>query len=114
MHTHREPHHEQVRQVHDHQKLHISIGFLDLTYPGTMNRQQVAHLPKDWQGGWPTLSSVAGAIFASFLVDVMFPAEFNFRTMLADDTSPVQGVFIEMVLNSSAGVHGLHAGEREA
>ncbi|KAF2161035.1 hypothetical protein M409DRAFT_70101 [Zasmidium cellare ATCC 36951] len=45
-------------------------------------------------------AQITGAIFASFLVQVMFPTDFNVRTTLADDTSVTQGVFIEMVLTA--------------
>lgn len=45
-------------------------------------------------------AQITGAIFASFLVQVMFPTDFNVRTTLAEDTSLAQGVFIEMVLTA--------------
>ncbi|CAK3856883.1 hypothetical protein D0862_13490 [Lecanosticta acicola] len=46
------------------------------------------------------IAQLLGAIFAAFLVNVMFPTNFNVRTTLADDTSMAQGVFIEMVLTA--------------
>ena len=41
---------------------------------------------------------IAGSIFASFLVKVLFPTEFKVRTTLSSGTSLVRGVFIEAVL----------------
>jgi len=41
---------------------------------------------------------LAGSIFASFLVKVLFPTEFKVRTTLSTGTSLVRGVFIEAVL----------------
>jgi aquaporin rerated protein, other eukaryote len=41
---------------------------------------------------------LAGSIFASFLVKVLFPTEFKVRTTLSTGTSVVRGVFIEAVL----------------
>jgi aquaporin related protein len=43
-------------------------------------------------------SQLAGSIFASFLVKVLFPTEFKVRTTLSKDTSLVRGVFIEAFL----------------
>jgi aquaporin related protein len=43
-------------------------------------------------------TQLAGSIFASFLVKVLFPTEFKVRTTLSKDTSLVRGVFIEAVL----------------
>jgi aquaporin rerated protein, other eukaryote len=44
------------------------------------------------------VAQIAGSIFASFLVKVMFPTSFNVRTTLSKETSLVRGVFIEAVL----------------
>lgn len=46
------------------------------------------------------VAQVAGSIFASFLVKVMFPTKFNVRTTLSKDTSAVRGVFIEAILTA--------------
>lgn len=46
------------------------------------------------------IAQLLGAIFASLLVKVMFPTNFNVQTTLSDDTSVAQGVFIEMVLTA--------------
>jgi aquaporin rerated protein, other eukaryote len=45
-------------------------------------------------------AQVGGAIFASFLVQVLFPVRFNVRTTLSSKTSIVQGVFIEAILTA--------------
>ena len=45
-------------------------------------------------------SQIVGAIFASFLVQVLFPTEFNVRTTLSTTTSVAQGVFIEAILTA--------------
>ena len=45
-------------------------------------------------------AQLAGAIFASFLVQIMFPYEFNVRTTLSASTSVTRGVFIEMILTA--------------
>ena len=45
-------------------------------------------------------AQVAGAIFASFLVKVLFPTPLNVRTTLTAGTSLVQGVFIEAILTA--------------
>ena len=41
---------------------------------------------------------IAGSIFASFIVKVLFPTEFRVRTTLGGGTSLVRGVFIEAIL----------------
>ncbi|KAF2017664.1 aquaporin-like protein [Aaosphaeria arxii CBS 175.79] len=46
------------------------------------------------------VAQVAGGIFSSFLVSVLFPTSFNVRTTLSADTSLVRGVFIEAVLTA--------------
>jgi aquaporin related protein len=46
------------------------------------------------------VAQLAGSIFSSFLVSVMFPTSFNVRTTLSPDTSIVRGVFIEAVLTA--------------
>lgn len=43
---------------------------------------------------------ISGAIFASYLVSVLFPTPFNVRTTLATGTSLVQGIFIEAVFTA--------------
>lgn len=43
-------------------------------------------------------TQLAGSIFASFLVKILFPTEFKVRTTLSKETSLVRGVFIEAVL----------------
>ncbi|KAF2430109.1 aquaporin-like protein [Tothia fuscella] len=43
-------------------------------------------------------AQIGGSIFASFLVQVLFPTDFKVRTTLSPGTSLVQGVFIEAVL----------------
>lgn len=45
-------------------------------------------------------AQIAGAIFSSFLVSVLFPTDFNVRTTLSEGTSLAQGVFIEAVLTA--------------
>lgn len=45
-------------------------------------------------------AQIAGSIFASFLVSVLFPTQFNVRTTLSTGTSLAQGVFIEAVLTA--------------
>ena len=45
-------------------------------------------------------AQIAGAIFASFIVSVLFPTDFNVRTTLADNTSIVRGLFIEAILTA--------------
>ena len=46
------------------------------------------------------VAQLAGSIFASFLVKVMFPTELNVRTTLSAGTSLARGVFIEAVLTA--------------
>ena len=46
------------------------------------------------------VAQLAGSIFASFLVSVMFPTPLNVRTTLSADTSVARGVFIEAVLTA--------------
>ena len=43
---------------------------------------------------------VAGSIFASYLVSVMFPTPLNVRTTLAGGTTMAQGIFIEAILTA--------------
>ena len=43
---------------------------------------------------------VAGSIFASYLVSVLFPTPLNVRTTLAGGTTIAQGIFIEAVLTA--------------
>jgi aquaporin related protein len=45
-------------------------------------------------------AQIAGSIFSSFLVSVLFPTPFNVRTTLSEGTSLAQGVFIEAVLTA--------------
>lgn len=45
-------------------------------------------------------AQLVGAIFASFLVQVLFPSQFNVRTTLATNTSVARGVFIEAILTA--------------
>ncbi|OTA31883.1 hypothetical protein BTJ68_08443 [Hortaea werneckii EXF-2000] len=45
-------------------------------------------------------AQLVGAIFASFLTQVLFPAEYNVRTTLSTDTSIARGVFIEAMLTA--------------
>jgi aquaporin related protein len=46
------------------------------------------------------VAQLAGGIFSSFLVKVLFPTPLNVRTTLSADTSLAQGVFIEAVLTA--------------
>ncbi|KAF1354430.1 aquaporin-like protein [Lizonia empirigonia] len=46
------------------------------------------------------VAQVAGSIFSSFLVSVMFPTNFNVRTTLSSGTGLARGVFIEAVLTA--------------
>lgn len=46
------------------------------------------------------VAQIAGAIFSSFLVSVMFPTPLNVRTTLSQGTSLTRGVFIEAVLTA--------------
>ncbi|KAF2736545.1 aquaporin-like protein [Polyplosphaeria fusca] len=46
------------------------------------------------------VAQLAGSIFASFLVSVLFPTPLNVRTTLSADTSLARGVFIEAVLTA--------------
>ncbi|KAK6425420.1 hypothetical protein LTR81_002103 [Elasticomyces elasticus] len=46
------------------------------------------------------VSQIAGAIFSSFIVKVLFPTDFNVRTTLSSSTSLVSGVFIEAILTA--------------
>ncbi|KAF2661864.1 aquaporin-like protein [Lophiostoma macrostomum CBS 122681] len=46
------------------------------------------------------IAQLAGSIFSSFLVSVMFPTQLNVRTTLSVDTSLARGVFIEAVLTA--------------
>lgn len=43
---------------------------------------------------------ILGAIFASYLVSVLFPTPFNVRTTLSTGTSLARGVMIEAVLTA--------------
>lgn len=45
-------------------------------------------------------AQIAGGIFSSFLVSVLFPTEFNVRTTLSQRTSLAQGVCIEAILTA--------------
>jgi aquaporin related protein len=45
-------------------------------------------------------AQIAGSIFASYLVSVMFPTPLNVRTTLSTGTSLAQGLFIEAVLTA--------------
>ena len=47
-----------------------------------------------------TGAQLVGAIFASLLVEKLFPTKFNVRTTLSADTSLVRGVFIEAILTA--------------
>ncbi|KAF2770706.1 aquaporin-like protein [Teratosphaeria nubilosa] len=44
------------------------------------------------------IAQITGSIFSSYIVKVLFPANFNVRTTLSAQTSIVQGVFIEAIL----------------
>jgi len=46
------------------------------------------------------VAQLAGGIFSSYLVSVLFPTPLNVRTTLSADTSLAQGVFIEAVLTA--------------
>ena len=46
------------------------------------------------------IAQVAGSIFSSYVVSVMFPTTFNVRTTLSSGTSLARGVFIEAVLTA--------------
>lgn len=46
------------------------------------------------------VAQIAGAIFSSFIVKVLFPTSFNVRTTLSSSTSLVSGVFIEAILTA--------------
>jgi aquaporin related protein len=46
------------------------------------------------------VAQIAGGIFSSYLVSVLFPTPLNVRTTLSADTSLAQGVFIEAVLTA--------------
>jgi len=46
------------------------------------------------------VAQIAGAIFSSFVVSVLFPTSFNVRTTLSPSTSTVRGVFIEAILTA--------------
>jgi aquaporin related protein len=46
------------------------------------------------------VAQLAGGIFSSYLVSVMFPTPLNVRTTLSADTSLARGVFIEAVLTA--------------
>ncbi|KAF2813118.1 aquaporin-like protein [Mytilinidion resinicola] len=46
------------------------------------------------------VAQLAGSIFASYLVSVMFPTPLNVRTTLSTDTSIARGIFIEAVLKA--------------
>lgn len=43
-------------------------------------------------------AQIAGAIFSSYIVSILFPTDFNVRTTLSEGTSLAQGVFIEAML----------------
>lgn len=45
-------------------------------------------------------AQLVGSIFASYLVKVMFPTQFNVRTTLSPNTSLTRGVFIEALLTA--------------
>lgn len=45
-------------------------------------------------------AQLAGSIFASYIVSVLFPTPFNVRTTLSADTSLARGVFIEGLLTA--------------
>ncbi|CBX97751.1 hypothetical protein IAQ61_001047, partial [Plenodomus lingam] len=45
-------------------------------------------------------AQISGSIFASYLVSVLFPTNFNVRTTLGEGTSLARGFFIEMVLTA--------------
>ena len=45
-------------------------------------------------------AQLTGAIVASFIVQVLFPSEFNVRTTLAAETSIARGLIIEAFLTA--------------
>lgn len=45
-------------------------------------------------------SQIAGSLFASWLVKIIFPTSFNVRTTLSKDTSLARGVLIEILLTA--------------
>lgn len=45
-------------------------------------------------------AQMVGSIFASYLVSVLFPTNFNVRTTLGQGTSLAQGTMIEAVLTA--------------
>lgn len=45
-------------------------------------------------------AQIVGSIITSLIVKVLFPVDFNVRTTLSEDTSLVQGVFIEGLLTA--------------
>jgi aquaporin related protein len=45
-------------------------------------------------------AQLLGSIFASLIVKVLFPVNFNVRTTLSPGTSLVQGVFVEALLTA--------------
>ncbi|KAF2758694.1 aquaporin-like protein [Pseudovirgaria hyperparasitica] len=52
------------------------------------------------RAGLLLVAQLAGSIFASYIVSVLFPTQFNVRTTLSPSTSLVRGVFIEAVLTA--------------
>jgi aquaporin related protein len=52
------------------------------------------------RAGLLVAAQLAGSIFSSYLVSVLFPTDFNVRTTLSTGTSLAQGVFIEAVLTA--------------
>lgn len=46
------------------------------------------------------VAQLAGSVFSSFIVSVLFPTQFNVRTTLSEGTSLVRGVFVEAVLTA--------------
>ena len=46
------------------------------------------------------VAQLVGAIFASFLVQILLPYDFNVRTTLSASTSVARGVFIELILTA--------------
>jgi aquaporin related protein len=45
-------------------------------------------------------AQITGSIFASYIVSVLFPTDFNVRTTLGEGTSLAQGVLIEALLTA--------------
>ena len=45
-------------------------------------------------------AQITGAIFASYIVSILFPTSFSVGTTLSKSTSAVQGVFIEALLTA--------------